>query len=478
MPHYPSHIQTGLLINGAWVEGSSRADVLDKFSRTSCGTVAVAGAKEVDTAVTLAADAHRAGAPNPNARAQVLERAIPLIAARREDFRTLMAFEAGFPPSDADGEIDRCMETLRLSAMAARELKGEMVPMSGSPHGQGRMGFTRRVPVGPVLAITPFNSPLNTVCHKVAPAFAAGNPVLLKPSLHTPATAALLASVLLEAGVPPQFLQVLHGSAETAELLIADERIRYITFTGSTAVGRSIQARAGLRRTQMELGSIASTVLCADADLDAAIPKVVAASFRKAGQVCSSIQLLHVDRTIYETVLERIVAGANALKVGDPGAPGTQIGPLVSEAAADRVEAWVREAEAQGAKRHTDFRRDGASISPIVLTDVSGDMRVTCAEIFGPVLSIMPFDDFEQVIERANASAFGLAAGVFTKNLDIIARAMEGLDVGGLHFNETSSSRIDLMPYGGVKDSGFGREGPAFAVAEMTEERLVTIRLN
>lgn len=477
MPLYPVHINTRLLVGGAWVEGTRTEAVLDKFSRTPCGEVDVAGAAEVDKALSIASAAHKTGAPNPNARAQVLERAVPMIADRREDFRTLMRLEAGFPPSDADGEIDRCMETLRLSAIAARELKGEMVPMSGSPHGQGRLGFTRRVPIGPVLAITPFNSPLNTVCHKIAPAFAAGNPVVLKPSLHTPATAALLAQILLQAGVPDAFLHVLHGGAETAELLIADERIRYITFTGSTAVGRSIQARAGLRRTQMELGSISSTVLCADADLDAAIPKVVAASFRKAGQVCSSIQLLHVERTIYRQVLDRIIASADALKVGDPAAPGTQVGPVVSEAAADRIQAWVEEAVAMGATAHTKWHRDGATIRPVVLTEVSHNMQVSCAEIFGPVVSIIPFDSIDEVIARANASPFGLAAGVFTKNLDVIAKAIEGLEVGGLHFNETSSSRIDLMPYGGVKDSGFGREGPAFAVAEMTEERLVTIRM-
>jgi succinate-semialdehyde dehydrogenase/glutarate-semialdehyde dehydrogenase len=474
---YPNHIKTDLLISGQWRQGSGRSDVLDKFHQTPCGSVAVAGPSEIELAVGAADKAHKAGAPNPNARAQILERAISLIAVRRADFRTLMALEAGFPVSDADGEIDRCMETLRLSAMAARELVGEMVPMSGSPHGQGRIGFTRRVPVGPVLAITPFNSPLNTVTHKVAPAFAAGNPVLLKPSLHTPATAALLVEVLVEAGVPAGFIAVLHGGAETAELLIADQRVRYITFTGSTAVGRSIQAKAGLRRTQMELGSISSTVLCADADLKAALPKVVAASFRKAGQVCSSIQLLHVERSIVDEVMAGLVAGAQALVVGDPTAPDTHIGPLVSNQAADRVESWVRDAESKGAKLHAPIVRNGACIRPVILSNVSPDMQVSCAEIFGPVVSVLPFDSFDQVVARANASPFGLAAGVFTKKLDTIAAAIEGLDVGGLHFNETSSSRIDLMPYGGVKDSGFGREGPRFAVVEMTEERLVTIRM-
>lgn len=474
---YPGHIHTELFFDGAWQHAASKADVLDKYTLEPAGAVSIAGSQETSLAVKAAVAAHRAGAPPPAERAQILERAIPLVAARREDFRTLMAIEAGFPRSDADGEIDRCQETLRLSAMAARELAGEMVPMAGSPHGQGRIGFTHRVPVGPVLAITPFNSPLNTVTHKVAPAFAAGNPVILKPSLHTPATAALLIEILVEAGVPNGFLAILHGGVETAELLIAEEGIRYIAFTGSTAAGRSIQGKAGLRRTQMELGSIASTILCADANLDAAMPKVVSASFRKAGQVCSSIQLLHVHRSILDPVLARLVSGAQAMVVGDPRDAATVVGPLVSLAAAERVERWVREAEEKGARLLTPLQRTGACLRPVVLMDVSADMRVTCEEIFGPVVSVLPFDDFEDVIERANASPFGLAAGVFTNSLDTVRRAIDGLDVGGLHFNETSSSRIDLMPYGGVKQSGFGQEGPKYAVREMTEERLVTMRL-
>ncbi|MBB3979627.1 succinate-semialdehyde dehydrogenase/glutarate-semialdehyde dehydrogenase [Rhizobium azooxidifex] len=474
---YPDHIHTELFFKGGWRTSVRTEAVLDKYTLEPAGTVSIAGKEEIGVAVAAALAAHRAGAPSPAERAQILERAIPLVAERREDFRTLMAIEAGFPCSDADGEIDRCQETLRLSAMAARELAGEMVPMSGSPQGQGRIGFTHRVPVGPVLAITPFNSPLNTVTHKVAPAFAAGNPVVLKPSLHTPATAALLIEILAEAGVPEGFLAILHGGVETAELLIAEEAIRYIAFTGSTAAGRAIQGRAGLRRTQMELGSIASTVLCADADLNAAVPKVVSASFRKAGQVCSSIQLLHVHSSILDTVLERLIAGAKAMVVGDPRDAATVVGPLVSLAAAERVERWVQEAEGAGARLLTPLERSGACLRPIVLTGVAADMRVTCEEIFGPVVSVLPFDDFEEVIARANASPFGLAAGVFTNRLDIVRRAIDGLDVGGLHFNETSSSRIDLMPYGGVKQSGFGQEGPKFAVREMTEERLVTMRL-
>lgn len=470
-------VRTDLFYGGEWHEGAGTAEILNKYTQRPCWTVALAGPEQVRAAVDLAAAAHRAGPPSPHARGEILEAAARLIAGRRDALRRSMAEEAGFPQRDADGEITRSIETLKLSATVARQLTGEVVPMAGAAAGQGRIGFTLRLPVGPVAAITPFNSPLNTVTHKVAPAFAAGNPVLLKPSLHTPVTAALLVECLHEAGVPPGFLALLHGAAEVANLLLADQRVRFFTFTGSTAVGRSIQQAAGIRRTQLELGSIASTILCRDADLDAAIQKCVDASFRKAGQVCSSIQLLLVERPIFAEVTRRIVEKAEALAIGDPLAAGTDIGPLISPAAADRVEAWIEEAVAAGAKRLTRPGRDGTCLRPTVLTDVSDDARISCEEVFGPIVSLIPFDDFGAAIERVNRSRYGLAAGVFTRNLDTILAAIKGLEVGGLHINETSSSRVDLMPYGGVKDSGFGREGPAYAALEMTEERLVTMRL-
>lgn len=465
------------LIDGARAGDGERIEIIDKYTLEVAGRVSIADPAEIERALSVAWAAYRAGPPNPAVRAEILERAMPLIPSRREEFRARMAIEAGFTKADADGEIDRCVETLRLSAIAARQLAGHMVPMSGSPHGQGRLGFTHRVPVGPVLAITPFNSPLNTVTHKVAPAFAAGNPVLLKPSLHTPATASLLVEILHEAGLPPAFMQVLNGGAETAGHILADQRVRYIAFTGSTEAGRSIQSKAGLRRTQMELGSVASTVVCADADLEAALPKIVSASFRKAGQVCSSIQLLHVHRSLFDTVLEGMAVRARDMVVGDPLEADTLIGPLISASAADRVEHWVREAEAAGARPHMPWRRERSAIGPVILTDVTPDMRVGCAEIFGPVVSLLPFEDFDEAIERVNATPYGLAAGVFTRDMGVVGRAIAGLDVGGLHINETSSSRVDLMPYGGVKDSGFGHEGPPYAVSETTEERLVTIRM-
>lgn len=466
-----------LFYGGAWHDSEPSAPVLDKFSNQSAWSVAIPTDAHIDAALASAHAAHCMKPPAAHTRAAILERAIGIVASHASEFRTLMAVEAGFPARDADGEISRCGETLKLSAIAARNQTGDTVPIEGAPGGAGRMGYTVRVPVGPVLAVTPFNSPLNTVTHKVAPAFAAGNPVVLKPSLHTPGTAALLVQCLVEAGMPAGYLSLLHGGPDIVGKILEDDRIRFVTFTGGTAAGRSIQSRAGLRRTSMELGSIASTILCADADLEVAIPKIVAASFRKAGQVCSSIQLLHVARPIFDRVVEQISAGGRELTVGDPKRDTTDVGPLVSLAAAQRVEAWVAEAIAQGASAPLRGTRDGSCFTPTVLTGVTSDMRVAREEIFGPVVSIIPFDEFDEAIERVNTSPYGLACGVFTRDLGIVGRAIAGIDVGGLHINETSSSRLDLFPYGGVKASGFGQEGPQYAAREMTEERLITIRM-
>jgi succinate-semialdehyde dehydrogenase/glutarate-semialdehyde dehydrogenase len=352
-----------------------------------------------------------------------------------------------------------------------------VIPLAGAPQQAGRMGFTLRLPLGVVLAITPFNSPLNTVAHKVAPAFAAGNAVILKPASATPLTACKLAEVLLEAGVPRGFLSVLPGGAQVAEWLIADQRVRFFAFTGSTEVGRSIQQRAGLRRTQMELGSIACTILCDDANLDAALPKVVNAGYRKAGQVCTSIQLLLVQEKIQDEVQRRLARLVSDLPYGDPRDEKTVVGPLISEKEAIRVESWVAEAVAQGAKQLAGGARKGAVVPPVLLASIDDSMKVGCQEVFGPVVCVLPFDTLEQAIARVNATPYGLATGIFTNRLDDAFAAARKLEVGGVHVNETSSSRVDLMPYGGSKDSGFGREGPRYAVHEMTEERIVTFTL-
>jgi acyl-CoA reductase-like NAD-dependent aldehyde dehydrogenase len=465
----------GLLINGQWTPGiGPRVTVLDKFRLQPCATITTADAAQVQQAVEVAHAAFRAGAPVAYDRGAILDRAAQLLEARAPEFVRAMQLEAGFTQSDAMGEVRRCTQTLKLSAEEARRLAGDVIPLAGAPGAAGRLGFTMRVPLGVVVAITPFNSPLNTVTHKVAPAFAAGNAVILKPSTHTPMTACLLAEVLLEAGMPKGFLSVLHGSAEVVRLLQAEERVRFFAFTGSTEVGRSIQQAAGLRRTQMELGSIACTILSDDAKLDAALPKIVNAGYRKAGQVCTSVQLLLVHESLQTEVEQRLAPMVQGLSCGDPQDPKTFVGPVISEDAAIRIEAWIEEAVVKGAKRLAGGPRQGALVPPTLLTNIRDDMKVGCKEIFGPVVCIVPFRTLDQAIARVNATPFGLATGLFTNRLGDALAAAQQLEVGGVHINETSSSRVDLMPYGGSKDSGFGREGPHYAVHEMTEERIVT----
>jgi succinate-semialdehyde dehydrogenase/glutarate-semialdehyde dehydrogenase len=467
-----------LLADGEWIAGGGvPLAVLDKFRLQRGAEVSTADKTQVEHAVASAHAAFRRGAPGPFERGAILERAAALLEPRAAEFVRTMQMEAGFTAADAGGEVRRCIQTLKLSAEEARRLAGDVIPLAGAPQQAGRMGFTLRVPLGVVVAITPFNSPLNTVAHKVAPAFAAGNAVILKPASATPLTACRLAEVLLEAGMPRGFLSVLPGGAQVAEWLIADQRVRFFAFTGSTEVGRSIQSRAGLRRTQMELGSIACTILCDDANLDAALPKVVNAGYRKAGQVCTSIQLLLVQQKILQQVESRLAALVCALPYGDPQGEKTVVGPLISEKEAIRVESWVAEAVAKGARQLAGGARKGAVVPPVLLASIDDSMKVGCQEVFGPVVCVVPFDTLEQAIARVNATPYGLACGIFTNRLDDAFAAARKLEVGGVHVNETSSSRVDLMPYGGSKDSGFGREGPRYAVHEMSEERIVTFTL-
>jgi succinate-semialdehyde dehydrogenase/glutarate-semialdehyde dehydrogenase len=469
-----------LLVDGQWIEGKGATlPVIDKYRLEPGAHVKAADREQVAHAIACAHAAFRAGAPAPFERGAVLERAAGMMEGRLDDFVRTMQMEAGFTVSDATGEVRRCIQTLKLSAEEARRMAGEVVPLAGAPQQSGRLGFTLRVPLGVVVAITPFNSPLNTVAHKIAPAFAAGNAVILKPSSNTPLTACKLAEVLLEAGLPRGFLSVLHGSGEIAGWLLADERVRFFAFTGSTEVGRKIQQAAGLRRTQMELGSIACTIVCDDARLDTALPKIVNASYRKAGQVCTSIQLLLVHKSIVENVQARLAEMVQGLAYGDPYDPKTVVGPLISEREAIRVESWIAEAIARGAKCLAGGgARKGAVVPPALLASIDDTMKVGCREIFGPVVCIVPFETLDQAIARVNATPFGLACGIFTNRLDDAFAAARRLEVGGVHINETSSSRVDLMPYGGSKDSGFGREGPRYAVHEMTEERIVTFTVS
>ena len=464
-----------LLIGGRWVDGARTVEALDKFRLQPCTTVHLPSRDQLRETVARAESAYRSSTLTPHERGAILDRAAGGLEARSEELVRALQLEVGFPAPDGLGELKRCVQTFRLSAEEARAFSGEMVPIEGAPGQAGRLGFTLRVPLGVVCAITPFNAPLNTVAHKVGPALAAGNAVVLKPSSNTPSAAVIMAEVLLAAGLPPGLISVVHGGAETAGWLLEEPRIRFYAFTGSTEVGASIQRRAGLRRTQMELGSIAFTILSDDADLDRALPKVVGAAYRKAGQVCTSIQLLLVQRAVFDTVRERLTTMVRDLPFGDPLDARTVVGPLISEAEARRVESWVDAAVAAGATLHAGGPRAGAVVPPTLLSGVGDATALGCQEVFGPVMSIVPYDTLDEAIARVNATPFGLATGLFTNRLGDALRAARQIEAGGVHINETSSSRVDVMPYGGSKESGFGREGPHYAVREMSEERMVTL---
>ena len=465
-----------LLIRGKWVDGESTQTLTEKFQGRVYGQMAVASATQVDEAVTGALAGVQASSLSPYERFQILAQAARLTEGRMAVLSGLMRDEAGFTKPDADNEVRRCVQTLELSADEAKRLNGELVPMEAAAGMKNRLGFTVRVPRGVICAITPFNSPLNTVAHKVAPALAGGNAVVLKPSNLTPLTAVELCKILLKAGLPPALLALVNGAGtQIGRQLLQDQRIAYYAFTGSTQVGREIQQAAGLRGTQLELGSIASTIVCHDADIDMAVPKIVNAGFRKAGQVCTSVQRLFVDRRIAAKFIPKFVAAAKAAKAGDPADPATIIGPMISAHHAQRATAWVQEAVAAGATVLTGGVCEGNVRSATVLTGVPDTMRVYSEEIFAPVLSILEFDTIDEAVRRANDSPYGLAAGLFTSDLSTALKTARRLHFGGVHVNEASSARVDVMPFGGVKDSGFGREGPSYAIREMTEERLITV---
>ncbi|NUZ06065.1 aldehyde dehydrogenase family protein [Piscinibacter koreensis] len=475
----PSAQHAQLLIDGRWVEGCEDFPVFDKFNGSLVGRCERASKEQVDAAVAAASRSFESNKLAPYDRYRILMKAAELIEARRDEFARTIVAEAGFPYVDAENEVTRAAQTFIISAEEGKRLVGEMVPIEAAPGHAHRMAFTIRVPRGVVCGITSFNSPLNMVAHKVAPALASGNTMVVKPPQVAPLSGALLAQVLLDAGLPPGHLNLVQGpGSEVGGWLVENKDIAFYSFTGSTPVGKSIRDAVGLRPVALELGSIAATLVCADADLDRAATRSVQSAFRRAGQACTSVQRLFVDRAVIDAFVPRFVAAARALKVGDPHDRQNVIGPLISERDAARALAWVDEAIAQGARLLHGGTREGALMQPTILTDVRPEMRVICDEIFGPVVSVIPVDGLDDAVRQINATPFGLAVGVFTRDVMTALNAARRLHVGVVHINEPSSSRVDLMPFSGVKDSGVGTEGPRYAMREMTEERLITASLS
>lgn len=466
-------------VAGAWVEGEGPAiDVVNKFTGDVIASVRCASTAQVDAAVAGARAGFEALKLEPFERARLLNRVADLILANRQALAETIVAESGVPWKDSDNEVARAAETFRLSAEEARRLVGEVVPIQGAQGQSHRMAFTLRVPRGVVGGVSAFNSPLNMVAHKVAPALGAGNAVVFKPPLVTPLSATRLFELMLEAGVPAQLIALVHGEGGTVgQHLVEHPGVDFFTFTGSTPVGKRIRDARGMRPVALELGSIAATIVCADADLKRAAMRCAQSGFRRQGQACTSTQRLFVQREVLETFQALFLAEVAALSVGDPTDPKTDVGPMISEKDAVRAEAWAREAVDQGARILAGGARQGAVLQPTVLTDVRPAMRVMCEEIFAPVLSIIPFDTLEEAIEQVNATEFGLAAGLFTQDIQKALQSAARLHVGVVHLNDASSSRVDLIPFAGVKDSGVGVEGPKYAMREMTEERLVTVTL-
>lgn len=409
-------------------------------------------------------------------RGSILQRASQLIEAQSADLATLMARESGKPMKYAKGEVARAVETFQFAAEEARRLHGETIPLDAAKGGVGKVGYYLRVPVGVVAAITPFNFPLNLVAHKVAPAIAAGCPIVLKPAPTTPLTSLRLAEILQEAGLPAGAFEVVVGDKEVGEWLTTDPRVAMITFTGSPPVAKAISQIAGLRRTTFELGGNAATVVDETVDVASTVDKIVIGSFAYSGQVCISVQRVYIHASKYDEFRSLFLERTQKLTVGDPLKDSTDLGPMITESAAKRVEAWVDEAVQQGAKVALGGQRDGKMLPAIVLENVQPDMKVMHEEVFGPVVNLIPFENFDEALAAVDDSPFGLQAGIYTRDLGRAMQAAARLNVGGVIINDVPTFRVDNMPYGGNKDSGVGREGPRFAIEDMTTLKMVVIQ--
>ena len=453
--------------------------VSSPFDGHEIGRVAAASEAELDRAVATALACHRAGPRPAHERAAILDRAAQLLAEpdRQERFARTLAEEAAKPIATARTETSRAVDTLRFAATAARTLTGELVPIDASSAGEGKLAYVLRVPVGVVVAISPFNFPLNLVAHKVGPAIAAGCPVVLKPASATPLSAAALVDLLIdECGLPPGWLNFVPCRGDAANHLVEHDDVAMITFTGSPDVGWGIRAAAPRKRVSLELGNNAPVIIEPDGDWQAAAAKIKVAGFAHAGQSCISVQRIYVHRSIQEAFVRELVAQVEQLVVGDPLDEDTDVSALIDRGETERVDKWIQEAVDAGASVATGGRVEQGILVPTVLTDVTPDMEVFRTEVFGPVVGVAAYDDIDEAFALANDTRYGLQAGVFSRDLGTALRAGQVLEFGGVTVNEVPTWRADQMPYGGVRDSGNTREGPPYAVQEMTERRLVVLQ--
>jgi acyl-CoA reductase-like NAD-dependent aldehyde dehydrogenase len=470
-------IERKLLIDGEWIETGAWLEVHSPYDGSLVGRVAKGGAAEARTAVDAAERAMSVPLP-AHERAAILDRTAQLVDERADEIARTISAEAGKPMKAARIEVARAQSTFTMAAAEARTLAGDVVPMDASPAGSGKLALTLRVPIGVVGAISPFNFPFNLVAHKVAPALAAGCAVVLKPASQTPLSALLLAELEADAGLPPGWLNVVCGPAsEIGDVLVEDARVALITFTGSAGVGWKLRERAPRKRVNLELGNATPVIVAADADLEDVATRLAANAFSFAGQSCISVQRIYVERTAYDRFLELFLPRVEALVVGDPTDDATDVGPVISSGERDRVLEWIEEARGLGARVLAGGELAGELIRPTVLADAPADSKVACEEVFGPLCTVAAYDSLDEAITLSNGTRYGLQAGIFTSDLKAALRAARELEFGGVTVNEAPTFRADQMPYGGVKDSGNTREGPAYAIREMTEERLVVLQL-
>ncbi len=468
-----------MLIAGKWVEIGTTGPIRNPYNGEVIAEVCLAGEAEADEAIRSAVSAFAVSRRLPaHKRAEALQKIASEIAVRKEDFARCLSSESGKPISDARREVGRAITTFTIAAEEAKRIPGEVVPLDITPGTDNHFGLSRRVPIGPILGITPFNFPLNLVAHKVAPALAVGNPVVLKPAPQTPLTSLMLGEVILQAGLPAGMVSILPCTNAVAERMVTDERFRMVSFTGSAAVGWMLKGKAGKKRVVLELGGNAGVIVEPDADLDHAADRCAVGGYAYSGQTCISVQRIYAHESVYQKFLDKLVQRVGFLKAGNPAEDSTVVGPLIDEGAAKRVESWIKEAAAAGAKVRVGGKRQGSVVEATVLTDVMPEMKVSCQEVFGPVVTVSPYVKFDDALAGINDSPYGLQAGVFTRDIRKAFQAFRDLDVGTVLINEIPTFRADHMPYGGVKDSGLGREGLRYAIDEMTEIKLLVLNLS
>ncbi len=468
-----------MYINGQWIDKAETIPVFNPFDQSLLDTVPRGTAADVELAVTSAVrGAVAMGKLTSFERYSILRRTADIMAERAEDLGQTITKEEGKVIAEGRGEVQRAIQTITGSAEEAKRLHGETIPLDAAPGNVNQFGFTIRVPVGVVAAIAPFNFPLNLVCHKVGPALAAGNAVVLKPAGDTPLSALKLTEILLEAGLPEEAIQCVTGpGGEIGDTLTGDPRVRKITFTGSMEVGDRICRNAGIKRVTMELGSNSPLIIMSDADIEKVAAATVASGFANAGQVCISTQRVLADRRIYADFLDALAPATEAFNTGNPLDDSVRMGPMIRASDADRVGQWISEAVDQGARILVGGDHEGTMHAPTVVVDTKPDMKVSREELFGPAVAVSSFNDIDEALAMANDSRFGLSAGIFTQNIDWAMRFAREVQSGNLHINSSPQWRADLMPYGGLKDSGMGKEGPGYAIQEMTELKMVVFHL-